>query len=52
MQPIEPADIPHSVQQRPVVLNSKKFIRHRHVMSYRFFPIVEEGVWGPDFASH
>lgn len=51
MQPLG-LELPHSVQQRPIVFDPQQFIRHGHVMSHRLFPIVEEGVRSPDFTCH
>ena len=45
-------ELPHGVQQCPVIFDPQQFIRHGHVMSHRLFPIVEEGVRGPDFTRH
>lgn len=45
-------ELPHGVQQRPIVFDPQQLIRHGHVMSHRLFPIVEEGVGSPDFTCH
>lgn len=45
-------ELPHGVQQCSVIFDPQQFIRHGHVMSHRLFPIVEEGVWGPDLTRH
>lgn len=45
-------ELPHGVQKCPVVFDPQQFIRHRHVMSHRLFPVVKESVWSPDFTGH
>lgn len=44
--------LPHGVQQGAIIFDPQQFIRHGHVMSHRLLPVVEEGVWSPDFTRH
>lgn len=45
-------ELPHGVQQCPIIFDPQQLIRHGHVVSHRLFPIVEEGVRSPDFTCH
>lgn len=45
-------ELPHGVQQRPVIFDPQQFIGHGHVVSHRLFPVVKEGVRSPDFTRH
>lgn len=45
-------ELPHGVQQSPIVFDPQQFIGHGHVMSHRLLSIVEEGVRSPDFTCH
>ena len=45
-------ELPHGVQQCPVIFDPQQFVRHGHVMSHRLLPVVEEGVRSPDFTCH
>lgn len=45
-------ELPHGIQQCPVIFDPQQFIRHGHVMSHRLLSIVEEGVRSPDFTRH
>lgn len=45
-------ELPHGVQQCPIIFDPQQFIWHGHVMSHGLFPIVEEGVRSPDFTCH
>lgn len=45
-------ELPHGVQQGPIIFDPQQFIGHGHVMSHRLLPVVEEGVRSPDFTGH
>lgn len=41
---------PHGVEQRAVVLQPQQLVGRGHVVGNGLLPVVEECVWGPDFA--
>lgn len=41
---------PHGVEQSAVVLQPQQLVGCGHVVGDGLFPVVEECVWGPDFA--